>query len=220
MNFVGDDFEVGACPPHTHSHLTPPPHTHSHKDSHWHRHNNDDNNAMDVDPPPPDQLAIEPHHQQPPLHSSSPQPHPKQQQQQQQQHKKKKQQQQQQSRKRFRPSNGQDTPPEPVIEYEIRDGLRHVKPYVYSFYARAKGRWWGRSILEVFQKVIGHHCRMVVPSYAFLSILCVLESNRGLPSFSAPHTHLCLPPSLPLYRNFVPTTLSTTQAASKPAPSQ
>jgi FtsZ-interacting cell division protein ZipA len=125
---------------------------------------------MDVDPPmpaaalPSDQPVIEPHQLQPTQSSSH--PHPKQQQQQH-QHKKKKQQQQQkqqqQSRKRFRPSNGQDAQPEPVIEYEIRDGLRHVKPYVYSFYARAKGRWWGRSILEVFQKVIGFNCGMFIP---------------------------------------------------------
>ena len=29
------------------------------------------------------------------------------------------------------------------------DGLRHVKPYLYDFRTNAKGRWYGRKLLEV-----------------------------------------------------------------------
>lgn len=35
------------------------------------------------------------------------------------------------------------------VEYVIKDGLRSVVPYVYAFTARAKGRWWGKPVLEV-----------------------------------------------------------------------
>ena len=56
------------------------------------------------------------------------------------------------SKKRDRPSPRPPHPPPPPIHYAHRDGLRHVQPYVYSFHARAKGRWWGKTILEVFEK--------------------------------------------------------------------
>ncbi len=189
---------------------------------------------MEVDPPmsaaafPPDQLlaepVVEPHQQQPPK-SSSPH-HPKQHQLPQHEEKKKKKQQhqqhqqhqQQQSRKRFRPNNGQDAPPEPVIEYEIRDGLRHVKPYVYSFYARAKGRWWGRSILEVFQKV-----RILHETRGFrLSISCPFSHMWGfhcplLPLLPS-HVIFSLPSLPPFLRSFERTILSITPAASRLVP--
>ncbi len=55
-----------------------------------------------------------------------------------------KQQQQQQQQRAPRP----EFPPIEV-EYVVKDGLRHVVPYVYAFAARAKGRWWGRPVLEV-----------------------------------------------------------------------
>lgn len=41
------------------------------------------------------------------------------------------------------------------VEYRIEGGLRHVVPYVYAFTARAKGRWWGRPVLEVGAAVWG-----------------------------------------------------------------
>ncbi|CAI8032883.1 RNA pseudouridylate synthase domain-containing protein 2 [Geodia barretti] len=34
--------------------------------------------------------------------------------------------------------------------YEIRNGLRHVKPYYFSFTSHTKGRWVGSSVYEVF----------------------------------------------------------------------
>lgn len=177
-----------AFPPHTHSH-----HPRMYSQDSQHR-NGDDSDAMEVDPPmsaaafTPAQLLAEPvgelHEQQPPQSSS--QHHPKQHQQSQHEKEKKKKQQhlqhqQQQSRKRFRPSNGQNAPPEPMIEYEIKDGLRHVKPYVYSFYARAKGRWWGRSISEVFQKVRMQQERgpsaYPLPVFSVICEVCIAPSS-------------------------------------------
>jgi len=39
------------------------------------------------------------------------------------------------------------------------DGLRHVKPYVYDFKTNAKGRWYGRSLVEVFASEFTTHPR-------------------------------------------------------------
>ena len=60
------------------------------------------------------------------------------------------------SNNKFRKGNGQKQkggkkkpPGTEKAEYIIKDGVRHVKPYVHSFNTHAKGRWFGRSILEV-----------------------------------------------------------------------
>ena len=37
--------------------------------------------------------------------------------------------------------------------------LRHVRPYVYSFKTHAKGRWYGRPLLDVFSDEFGTHPR-------------------------------------------------------------
>ena len=34
-------------------------------------------------------------------------------------------------------------------------GLRHVAPYVYEFTTRAKGRWLGSRLLDVFSRKFG-----------------------------------------------------------------
>eukprot|EP00127_Corallochytrium_limacisporum_P003480 Clim_evm108s149 gene=Clim_evmTU108s149 len=39
---------------------------------------------------------------------------------------------------------------EPKPEYEFRDGLRHVKPYMYTYRTFAKQRWLGRMLRDVF----------------------------------------------------------------------
>ncbi len=53
----------------------------------------------------------------------------------------------QQGQKRTRETGGH-----PLDAYFFSDGLRHVKPYVYDFRTNAKGRWYGRELLEVFVK--------------------------------------------------------------------
>ena len=35
------------------------------------------------------------------------------------------------------------------------DGVRHVRPYVYEFRTNAKGRWVGRTLLDVFTTEFG-----------------------------------------------------------------
>ncbi|KAI0238351.1 DRAP deaminase, partial [Massospora cicadina] len=43
-------------------------------------------------------------------------------------------------------------PKQPKPNYYFEDGLRKVKPYYYVYEANAKGRWFGRKILEIFTK--------------------------------------------------------------------
>jgi hypothetical protein len=33
-------------------------------------------------------------------------------------------------------------------EYRLEDGVRHVEPYIYTHSTHAKGRWYGREVLE------------------------------------------------------------------------
>lgn len=44
----------------------------------------------------------------------------------------------------------ENTNPSPI--YEIRDGLRFVKPYWYTYRTFCKERWIGKTLLQVFQK--------------------------------------------------------------------
>ena len=36
--------------------------------------------------------------------------------------------------------------------YEVRNGLRFVKPYVHKFETFAKKRWWGQKLKDIFIK--------------------------------------------------------------------
>ena len=42
-------------------------------------------------------------------------------------------------------------------EYVFHNGLRHVVPYPFYYETRAKGRWLGRELLEVFSSEFGAH---------------------------------------------------------------
>ena len=39
--------------------------------------------------------------------------------------------------------------------YEIRNGVRYVKPYIHEYTTHAKGRWIHRNILDVLSKEFG-----------------------------------------------------------------
>ena len=41
-------------------------------------------------------------------------------------------------------------PPKPLLSSPQPPGLRHVKPYYFSFTSHTKGRWVGSSVYEVF----------------------------------------------------------------------
>jgi hypothetical protein len=156
-----------------------------------------------------------------PPHSASPQPG-------------RKQQQQQQKRKRppgdpkrQRPQQQRTQRPDfpPIeVEYVVRDGLRHVVPYVYAFAARAKGRWWGRPVLEVrvhMLHVLGGtstDCDRVLNPNSSIA----RSSNRPYPS--SYRILLLLSPINPSNRSSrrssAPTTRPTTRPASARAPSR
>ncbi len=40
-------------------------------------------------------------------------------------------------------------------QYVIANGLRFVKPYFFVHEAYAKGRWYGRTVMEIFTKEFG-----------------------------------------------------------------
>ena len=42
-------------------------------------------------------------------------------------------------------------------EYIISHGQRRVKPYIYEFSTHAKQRWYGRALLEVYEKEFAAH---------------------------------------------------------------
>ncbi|OQR81911.1 RNA pseudouridylate synthase [Thraustotheca clavata] len=44
---------------------------------------------------------------------------------------------------------------ESPAQYEILDGYRYVKPYVYKFQTHAKQRWFGRTLLDIFLSEFG-----------------------------------------------------------------
>jgi len=39
-------------------------------------------------------------------------------------------------------------------EYRLEDGVRHVEPYIFTHSTHAKGRWYGREVLEGKQKKV------------------------------------------------------------------
>ncbi|ETV83062.1 hypothetical protein, variant [Aphanomyces astaci] len=53
-----------------------------------------------------------------------------------------------------------------ATEYEVRDGYRYVKPYVFAFETHAKQRWFGRTLLEIFTTEFGSFS----PEYYALAI--------------------------------------------------
>ncbi|TMS35767.1 hypothetical protein L596_003090 [Steinernema carpocapsae] len=59
------------------------------------------------------------------------------------------------AKKRFAPRAG--APPDLIdmpknIAFEVRDGIRHLKPYWTTYNSRAKGRWIGRKMVDVFRQ--------------------------------------------------------------------
>ncbi|OQR82383.1 RNA pseudouridylate synthase [Achlya hypogyna] len=44
---------------------------------------------------------------------------------------------------------------EPTPEYDVRDGYRYVKPYVYKFKTHAKQRWFDRTLMDIFTSEFG-----------------------------------------------------------------
>ncbi|KAF0696124.1 Aste57867_13100 [Aphanomyces stellatus] len=55
---------------------------------------------------------------------------------------------------------------DPVAEYEVRDGYRYVKPYVFKFQTHAKQRWFGRTLIDIFTTEFGSF----TPAYYELAI--------------------------------------------------
>ncbi|EQC28080.1 hypothetical protein SDRG_14173 [Saprolegnia diclina VS20] len=70
------------------------------------------------------------------------------------------------------PAKRQKVEAEPAVvaEYEIRDGYRYVKPYVFKFMAHAKQRWFNRTLMDVFTTEFGAFS----PDYYVMAI----ESGR------------------------------------------
>eukprot|EP00667_Euglena_gracilis_P012938 EG_transcript_13318 len=46
-----------------------------------------------------------------------------------------------------------------ATDYEVRDGLRHVRPYLFEFSVPVKGRWVGHTLLDHFASEFPHYPR-------------------------------------------------------------
>lgn len=67
----------------------------------------------------------------------------------------------------------------PPIWFDDTEGRRHVAPYFHTLRVRAKGRWLGRTAVDIFTKEFSHHSREYYLQAAQQQRLAIEVINEG-----------------------------------------